>query len=95
MSKLPGNNPVQPLGTRATVYNNDVVPPRIDPVYAYTGNTPAATGRVVAAGTKREVDGPLAHKEQAPSPAPKRMKKHYHHHNRRMLNAVHGDLTVV
>lgn len=47
--KLPGKNPVQPEGKTATTYTDDVSPPFIEPVFAYTGPTPTATGHIVAA----------------------------------------------
>jgi hypothetical protein len=45
--KLPGNNPVQPEGKTAISYPDDLTPPLIAPVYAYTGNLPTATGHIV------------------------------------------------
>ncbi|TFK33438.1 hypothetical protein BDQ12DRAFT_615251 [Crucibulum laeve] len=47
--KLPGNNPVQGAGHRATMYMDTTAPNLISPVYAYTGATPTKTGSVVKA----------------------------------------------
>ncbi|KAF9449743.1 hypothetical protein P691DRAFT_798995 [Macrolepiota fuliginosa MF-IS2] len=46
LPKLPGNNPVQPEGQRATAYTDNNPPELISPVYAYTGDSPAQTGAV-------------------------------------------------
>ncbi|TFK73295.1 hypothetical protein BDN72DRAFT_736873, partial [Pluteus cervinus] len=45
LPKLPGNNPVQPQGTRATMSPATSTPAIVSPVYVYTnnGNTPVAT----------------------------------------------------
>ncbi|TEB27099.1 hypothetical protein FA13DRAFT_1634966 [Coprinellus micaceus] len=47
LSKLPGNNPVQPAGKDATMYRDAVIPALIFPVYAYTGNVAPAPGSPV------------------------------------------------
>jgi hypothetical protein len=49
--RLTGNNPVQPEGKTAIAYSDNVVPPLIAPVYAYTGTSPSATGQVVTGQT--------------------------------------------
>jgi hypothetical protein len=46
--RLTGNNPVQPEGKTAIPYTDNVVPPLIAPVYAYTGTSPSSTGQIVA-----------------------------------------------
>ncbi|PPQ63224.1 hypothetical protein CVT24_005684 [Panaeolus cyanescens] len=48
--RLPGNNPVQPEGQRATIFAADSTPALIAPIFAYTGSTPTATGTVVGPG---------------------------------------------
>ncbi|KAF8151008.1 hypothetical protein B0H34DRAFT_665516 [Crassisporium funariophilum] len=44
--KLPGNNPVQSEGKKATMFADNVTPALISPVFAYTGDSPTATGSV-------------------------------------------------
>ncbi|KAF9478863.1 hypothetical protein BDN70DRAFT_879454 [Pholiota conissans] len=48
--KLPGNNPVQPFGTKATMFAAGSTPALLSPIYAYTGDSPSATGSVVVPG---------------------------------------------
>uniref|UniRef100_A0A8H7XJJ2 DUF1996 domain-containing protein n=1 Tax=Psilocybe cubensis TaxID=181762 RepID=A0A8H7XJJ2_PSICU len=48
--KLPGNNPVQPYGKKATIFTDNVTPPLLSPIFAYTGDSPTATGTVVTPG---------------------------------------------
>ncbi|KAF6759834.1 hypothetical protein DFP72DRAFT_884346 [Ephemerocybe angulata] len=57
LPKLPGNNPVQPAGQRATMYSDPVSPARILPVFAYTGDSPTATGTVVGGPTTASPTG--------------------------------------
>ncbi|KAF5342399.1 hypothetical protein D9611_001382 [Ephemerocybe angulata] len=57
LPKLPGNNPVQPAGQRATMYSDPVSPARILPVFAYTGDSPTATGTVVGGPTTASSTG--------------------------------------
>ena len=45
--RLSANNPVQPEGKTAIAYSDNVVPPLIALVYAYTGSSPTATGQIV------------------------------------------------
>ncbi|KAF9558822.1 hypothetical protein CPC08DRAFT_724247 [Agrocybe pediades] len=45
--KLPGNNPVQPFGKKATIFADNTSPNLISPVFAYTGDSPTATGSIV------------------------------------------------
>jgi len=52
---LPGKNPVQPEGKTAVVYTDNVTPPLIAPVYAYTGDSPTTTGKVVSPGQTNPV----------------------------------------
>lgn len=47
LSKLPGNNPVQPGGRRATMYPDTTSPQLLSPVYAYTGDAPALVGSII------------------------------------------------
>ncbi|KAG6915002.1 hypothetical protein DXG01_013955 [Tephrocybe rancida] len=49
LSKLPGNNPVQQGGTRATMFVDTSVPVLLSPVYAYTGDSPTQVGKPVVA----------------------------------------------
>ncbi|KAF8813483.1 hypothetical protein BYT27DRAFT_7335099 [Phlegmacium glaucopus] len=56
--KLPGNNPVQPEGKTATTFTDNVTPPLIEPVYAYTGDSPTATGQIVTPGQTNPVAPP-------------------------------------
>ncbi|KAK0204476.1 WSC domain-containing protein [Desarmillaria ectypa] len=51
LSKLPGNNPVQQAGIRATVYTDDNVPGFLEPVYVYTGSSPTATATATQGGS--------------------------------------------
>ncbi|KAJ7590217.1 WSC domain-containing protein [Mycena floridula] len=44
---LPGNNPVQPEGTRAVMQADPNTPAILGPVYAYTGDSAPATGSAV------------------------------------------------
>ncbi|THU78775.1 hypothetical protein K435DRAFT_876276 [Dendrothele bispora CBS 962.96] len=46
LPKLPGNNPVQEEGTRATSFTDPVTPAIISPVFVYTGDSPTQTGSV-------------------------------------------------
>ncbi|KAF8951865.1 hypothetical protein BDZ97DRAFT_1683268 [Flammula alnicola] len=48
--KLPGNNPVQPEGKKATVFAPDSTPALLSPIFAYTGDSPTATGTVATPG---------------------------------------------
>ena len=52
---LPGKNPVQPEGKTAVVYTDNVTPPLIAPVYAYTGDSPTAVGQIVSPGQTSSV----------------------------------------
>ncbi|KAF9048855.1 hypothetical protein BJ165DRAFT_1342919 [Panaeolus papilionaceus] len=61
--KLPGNNPVQPEGQRATIFAADSTPALISPIYAYTGSTPTATGTVVGPG---QTNSPVSSASSAP-----------------------------
>lgn len=65
LNKLPGNNPVQPAGRRATMLKDSVIPALISPVYAYTGNSPTATGSPVGGPKTVNPENP-----QPTSPAP-------------------------
>ena len=56
--KLPGNNPVQPEGKPAIIFTDNVVPPLISPVFAYTGNSPTATGQIATPGQTNPVAPP-------------------------------------
>jgi hypothetical protein len=47
LPRLAGNNPVQREGKTAVANSDNVVPPLIAPVYAYTGTSPSATGHIV------------------------------------------------
>ncbi|RDB26225.1 hypothetical protein Hypma_006280 [Hypsizygus marmoreus] len=47
LSKLPGNNPVQKEGVKATLFSDPNVPTLLSPVYAYTGDTPTVIGKPV------------------------------------------------
>ncbi|KAG6822004.1 hypothetical protein H0H93_006591, partial [Arthromyces matolae] len=47
LDKLPGNNPVQPFGQRATMYTDPNTPALLSPIYAYTGNSPSQVGTVI------------------------------------------------
>lgn len=49
LNKLPGNNPVQEEGIRATAFTDSITPAIISPVYVYTGDSPAQTGSIVSA----------------------------------------------
>ncbi|KAK0495133.1 hypothetical protein EDD18DRAFT_1170793 [Armillaria luteobubalina] len=51
LTKLPGNNPVQPAGIQATVYSDDDVPGFLEPVYVYTGSSPTATATATEGGS--------------------------------------------
>ncbi|PBK67676.1 hypothetical protein ARMSODRAFT_958669 [Armillaria solidipes] len=51
LTKLPGNNPVQPAGIQATVYSDDDVPGFLEPVYVYTGSSPTATATATQGGS--------------------------------------------
>jgi hypothetical protein len=48
LAKLPGNNPLQREGVRATMFLDPNPPTLLAPVYAYTGNTPPAVGKPVS-----------------------------------------------
>jgi len=48
LTQLPGNNPVQGEGVRATMFSDPNTPTLLSPVYAYTGNTPPAVGKPVS-----------------------------------------------
>ncbi|KAJ8461929.1 hypothetical protein ONZ45_g18114 [Pleurotus djamor] len=53
LPKLPGNNPVQPAGKRATAFPDNTNPPILSPVRAYTNeNSPPAKGQPVAGGVR-------------------------------------------
>ncbi|KAK0213990.1 hypothetical protein IW262DRAFT_1230091, partial [Armillaria fumosa] len=56
LTKLPGNNPVQPAGIQATVYSDDDVPGFLEPVYVYTGSSPTATATATEAGSTSSTD---------------------------------------
>jgi len=58
--KLPGNNPLQPEGKMATIFADNVVPPLISPVFAYTGNSPTAMSQIVTPGQTNPVAPPPA-----------------------------------
>ncbi|KAF8071559.1 hypothetical protein FPV67DRAFT_1667052 [Lyophyllum atratum] len=47
LAKLPGNNPVQKEGVRATMFSDPNVPTLLAPVYAYTGDSPANVGKPI------------------------------------------------
>ncbi|GLB44802.1 putative wsc domain-containing protein [Lyophyllum shimeji] len=47
LAKLPGNNPVQKEGVRATMFTDPNQPALLSPVYAYTGDAPAMVGKPV------------------------------------------------
>jgi len=47
LAKLPGNNPVQEGGVRATMFSDPNTPTFLSPIYAYTGSSPAAVGKPV------------------------------------------------
>ncbi|KAG6833123.1 hypothetical protein H0H87_011231 [Tephrocybe sp. NHM501043] len=49
MAKLPGNNPVQKEGVRATMFSDTSIPTLLSPVYAYTGDTPTQVGKPIVA----------------------------------------------
>lgn len=52
LPKLPGNNPVQPAGKRATAFPESSEPPILAPVRAYTDpNNPAPKGQVATPGS--------------------------------------------
>jgi len=47
LTKLPGNNPVQKEGVRATMFPDPNTPTLLAPIYAYTGNTPTVVGKPI------------------------------------------------
>ncbi|KAF8224150.1 hypothetical protein L208DRAFT_1410716 [Tricholoma matsutake] len=47
LPKLPGNNPVQREGVRATMFTDANTPALLSPVYAYTDDTPPAIGKPI------------------------------------------------
>ncbi|KDR78699.1 hypothetical protein GALMADRAFT_64058 [Galerina marginata CBS 339.88] len=68
--KLPGNNPVQPYGKKATLFVDSVTPPLLSPIYAYTGDSPTATGSdATPAQTNSGVAGTSAATTPATTPA--------------------------
>ncbi|KAK7461822.1 hypothetical protein VKT23_008253 [Stygiomarasmius scandens] len=69
LPKLPGNNPVQEEGTRATSFADAVTPPIISPVYVYTGNSPAHTGDVVTPASTAAGGATLIAMPSAAAPA--------------------------
>lgn len=70
LPKLPGNNPVQPAGKDAIAYAATSTPPILSPVYAYTGQTPTATGTVVAQATNIPVPASPTNVGNVQSPSP-------------------------
>lgn len=48
--KLPGNNPVQGAGHKATQFTDSTHPGFISPVYVYTGDQPSQVGTVISGG---------------------------------------------
>jgi len=46
LPKLPGNNPVQPAGAKATVFPATSTPALLSPIFAYTGDQPTQVGKV-------------------------------------------------
>ncbi|KAF8629970.1 hypothetical protein AX17_005536 [Amanita inopinata Kibby_2008] len=46
--RLPGNNPVQEEGSRATIFPDNSSPSLISPVYAYTGDVAPQIGEVIS-----------------------------------------------
>ncbi|KAF8621991.1 hypothetical protein AX15_007345 [Amanita polypyramis BW_CC] len=65
--KLPGNNPVQEEGTRATMFPAISTPALISPVYAYTGQEPASTGTIVSQATNIPVPASPTHLGDVPA----------------------------
>lgn len=51
LPKLPGNNPVQEEGHRATMFADDTHPGFLSPVYVYTGDQPDQVGTPVSGGS--------------------------------------------
>ncbi|KAF9003018.1 hypothetical protein BDQ17DRAFT_1481235 [Cyathus striatus] len=49
--KLPGNNPVQEEGQRATIFPDTTTPAIIAPVFAFTGDSATQTGSIVTPAT--------------------------------------------
>ncbi|KAF8903706.1 hypothetical protein CPB84DRAFT_1845684 [Gymnopilus junonius] len=74
--KLPGNNPVQPFGHTATIFTDDVTPPLIEPIFAYTGQNPTATGsdvvpaQTVAGGGSTPATTPASKPASSPATTP-------------------------
>lgn len=70
LSKLPGNNPVQPGGKQATTFPDNTNPQLISPVYAYTGDQPTQTGTVVGGGSPHPSSVPIAPASSSAPAAP-------------------------
>uniref|UniRef100_A0A0W0F7N3 DUF1996 domain-containing protein n=1 Tax=Moniliophthora roreri TaxID=221103 RepID=A0A0W0F7N3_MONRR len=51
LPKLPGNNPVQEEGNRASMFTDNSHPGFLSPVYVYTGDQPDKVGTPVAGGS--------------------------------------------
>ncbi|KAF5327727.1 hypothetical protein D9619_004538 [Psilocybe cf. subviscida] len=65
--KLPGNNPVQPEGKKATIFADTSNPELLSPIFAYTGDSPTATGTVVDASQNTPSSSPAATGTQTPT----------------------------
>ncbi|KAG6901790.1 hypothetical protein C0995_007893 [Termitomyces sp. Mi166 len=67
LNKLPGNNPVQKEGVRATMYTDPNTPALLYPIYAYTGDSPAQVGTVIVPPASGPATASSAHASSASS----------------------------
>ncbi|KAG5651563.1 hypothetical protein H0H81_008241, partial [Sphagnurus paluster] len=51
LDKLPGNNPVQKEGVKATMFADPNQPTLLSPVYVYMGDTPTVVGKPIPPGS--------------------------------------------
>jgi hypothetical protein len=67
--KLPGNNPVQPEGKKATIFADTSNPELISPIFAYTGDSPTATGTIAGTVQNTPSSSPTDSGTQTPTSA--------------------------